>query len=88
MNMVYIIMDLINELSGMKLVFLDELSVLDENSLDSLMNLLIKHKDEYDHVFLAMVDHKDVLATLDKYGGEFTKLGMTVQENLPYYNVF
>lgn len=77
MNMVYIIMDLINELSGMKLVFLDELSVLDENSLDSLMNLLIKHKDEYDHVFLAMVDHKDVLTTLDKYSGDFTKLGMT-----------
>ena len=64
----FILLDMINSLTGLRMMFLDELSVLDKNAFDTLVRLIKEHIDEYDLVILATAEHDDNMETLKKYG--------------------
>ena len=65
----FLVMDALNALSGYGILVLDDLDKLDENALDALLSLLEKPgvMNNYDHVLMAMVNHKDSLAVLKKH---------------------
>lgn len=60
-NVLFLIIDLINQLSGSKILLLDEMSVLDDESYDRLVATIMEHKDEYDHIILSGVHGNEVL---------------------------
>lgn len=57
--LVFLIMLLFSELSSLRLIILDELSVLDAGAMDGLLTVLEKTKDQYDLALLACVNHDD-----------------------------
>ena len=68
--MIFVLLDLLNQLSGAKVLFLDELSVMDVETFKSLIDLIKKHVEEYDHVVIASVDHSDIVGLIDAAGIE------------------
>ena len=64
----YIILDLLNTLSGLRVLILDELSVLDKETFESLIEIILKHREDYDQIFLSMVNHDDTIETLNDKG--------------------
>lgn len=66
-SVTFLLMDMLSKLSGMNIIILDELSVLDPETFDKLIDLVIKNQDEYDLCVLACVNHKDNIEILDKY---------------------
>ena len=71
---VYILMDMMNALSGLKILILDELSVLDDDMFRSLLSVILEHKDEYDHIFLASARRAGFTETLDASGTAYTAI--------------
>ena len=67
----FLMMDALNALHGLGLLLFDDLDKLDCAAFEALLNLLSKPGvlDSYDHVFMAMVDHKDALETIKKFEG-------------------
>ena len=51
-------LDLINSLTGLRIMIIDDLNHLDEDNMKKLMNLIniCEANGEYDHIFLACVD--------------------------------
>ena len=68
--MIFVLLDLLNQLSGAKVLFLDELSVMDVETFKALIDLIKKHVEEYDHVVVASVDHSDIVGLIDAAGIE------------------
>ena len=66
--MIFILLDMFNQMCGLKMLFLDELSVLDGDNFEILLNVLLKHTDDYDQVFLTTVDHTDLTERLTSKG--------------------
>ena len=64
----FILLDMINCLTGLRMMFLDELSVLDKYSFETLVKIVKEHEDDYDLIILAGSEHDDDLETLNKYG--------------------
>ena len=65
----YLFLDMLNALSGFGVLFLDGLEVLDANAFDSLLTVLESADADktYDHIFVASVNHEDVLDVLKKH---------------------
>jgi len=65
----FLIMDSLNALHGLGILMLDDLDKLDAMAFWSLLNLLKKEEvlESYDHIFLAAVDHKDTMDTIDSF---------------------
>ena len=59
--MLYIIIDMLNQLVGTRLLVLDELSVIDEETINVLLELILSHSADYDHIVLSAVDHADTV---------------------------
>ena len=59
--MIYVIMDMLNQLVGTNILFLDELSVIDNECFETLLDIILSHKEDYDHILIAAVDHEDTL---------------------------
>ena len=66
-KVVYVIMSLLSKESGFKILMLDELSVLDAEGMDTLLSTIRDHKNEFDHIFICMVDHDDSIDLVSKY---------------------
>ena len=64
--MLFILIDMLNSLCGTRLLVLDELSVLDGMTFDSLLDLLGAYGEDYDHIIIAAVDHPDTVESLTK----------------------
>lgn len=67
-----LILDLLNRLTGIRILFMDDLNDLDAKSFEGLMRLIM-HPDfqnEYDHIFLGLVDHEDMKEILQKYSND------------------
>ena len=64
----FLMLDMLNSLSGFRLLMMDDLDKLDAGALDELMTVLTDKEvlDRYDHIFLAMVDHDDAMEVLDR----------------------
>lgn len=64
----FLIMSLLSNISGFRILILDELSVLDKKALEALLSILENNKDEFDLAILACVDHDDALRILKEKG--------------------
>ena len=67
----FLIMTEINQLSGFKILVLDNLDKLDDMKFTQVVDFLNgpKVKEYYDHIFIASVNHKDFKEVLNKYKG-------------------
>lgn len=65
----FLVMDALNSLTGLGILVLDDLDKLDVNALDSFFSLLSEKdvSDEYNHIFIAMVNHTDSIEVLNKH---------------------
>lgn len=65
----FLILDMLNQLSGLGLLMMDNLDALDAYALDELMTVLTSKEvlDRYDHIFVSMVAHDDSVNVLDKH---------------------
>lgn len=66
----FVIMTMLNRLAGSKILFLDELSVMDSYSFETLIEIIEENKEEYDHIMIAAVNHEDTVKSLKRYGIE------------------
>lgn len=66
--MIFAIMDMLNVLSGARLLMADELSILDKDTFKALCMYMLEYASEYDHIFLASVDHPDLTEVTDSLG--------------------
>lgn len=69
----FLILDMINALSDLRLLFIDNLDKLDRDALDKLVTLLNEPtvQNAYDHIFMVGVDHQDVTDTVGKLSGVY-----------------
>lgn len=60
----FLLLDMLNQLTGTNLMFIDNVESLDEDALKSLKALITtpEFNDQYDHIFIAGVNHEDVEA--------------------------
>ena len=66
-SVMFLLVSMLASLSGMGIIILDELSVLDDVVFENLVRVLHENQDEFDMCLLASVDHTDTLKTLQKY---------------------
>lgn len=59
--LVFMVMDMLNALSGINLMFIDEASVMDMESFNAMLDIAVKHRSEYDHILIASVNHDDTV---------------------------
>ena len=69
----YLIMDLLNSLSGLGILFLDGLETMDADAFDALLNALESTEAEsaYDHIFVACVDHEDLKSIASRHSSKW-----------------
>ena len=70
----FLLMLMFASISGIGILILDELSIMDEGVLDALLAILKENGDEYDMAVLACVSHADTLELLGKHGLEVMKI--------------
>ena len=66
----FIMADMINQLSGFRVLFFDNIDKMDEETFEGVLRL-VQSKDvlnEYDHIFLMGIDHTDTINLLEKNG--------------------
>ena len=66
-SVMFLLVSMLSSLSGMGIIILDELSVLDDNTFENLIRILKENSNEYDMCLIALVDHADMIKTLNKY---------------------
>ena len=66
--MVFLLLDMFNDMCGQRIMFLDELSVLDAENFKILVDVIVNHTKNYDQIFLAGVGHKELVDVLKKHG--------------------
>lgn len=67
------ILDLLNLLSGAKILMLDDLDQLDSHNFAEIMKLITNPEflEAYDHIFLAFVDHPDLCKIVENYSVDY-----------------
>ena len=65
---IFLMLDMLNALSGLGILIIDELSVLDRDSFAALIDLILEHKNEYNQIVLSMVNHDDTVQILKDRG--------------------
>lgn len=66
-SVMFLLVSMLSSLSGMGIIILDELSVLDDNTFENLIRILKENSNEYDMCLIALVDHADMIMTLNKH---------------------
>ena len=66
-SVMFLLVSMLSSLSGMGIIILDELSVLDDNTFENLIRILKENSNEYDMCLIALVDHADMIKTLNKH---------------------
>ena len=66
-SVMFLLVSMLSSLSGMGIIILDELSVLDDNTFENLIRILKENSNEYDMCLIALVDHTDMIKTLNRY---------------------
>ena len=61
------LLSFLNNLTGLNILFLDDIECLDKNVMKNLLELIHKHQDNYDHVILSGVDHEDTTYLISSY---------------------
>lgn len=68
----FLILDMMNALSGLGILFLDGLEVLDDDAFDALLNVLETAESEktYQHIFMSAVSHADTIVVVKKHASK------------------
>ena len=66
-KVLYILMDAFSQMSNFKMIFLDELSILDTEGLTELLSIIKQNQDNYDHVFLNAVNYDDIINIFNSF---------------------
>ena len=64
----FLLMSLLSNITGCRVLILDELSVMDNKTLATFLDVLKENRDEYDLALLALVDHEDSRRILEEKG--------------------
>lgn len=72
----FLILDMLNELSGLKILIIDNLEQLDINVLNDFLQLITSKEvqDAYDHILIATVNHDSVVEKINNYISEIDVL--------------
>lgn len=62
----FVMLDLISQLSGAKILSLDEISVLDSENLSSVVEMMMENKERYDHIFISGVNYPEIKDVVEK----------------------
>lgn len=73
-SVIFLIMDMLNSLSGFNIFILDELGVLDEEVFARLVDIVKKYEDEYSLCIMASTNHEDTVKVLKEKNIEITKI--------------
>lgn len=65
-RVLFVLMDLLAEMSGYRVLVMDELSVLDREGFAALLDTLMGHKDMFDNALLCMVNHEGLVEEAKK----------------------
>lgn len=79
----YVIISLLNSLTGTRLLMLDELSVMDSRVFKEFLSLVKSHEDEFDTVILSAVDHPDTVKAVEDAGIEKIMVSEEDEDELP-----
>ncbi len=66
----YIVLDMLNQLTGNRMLFVDNLNELDGKSIMSFLNMLHR-SDYYDHIILCSVDYEEITGALDMIEADY-----------------
>lgn len=74
----FLVMDMLNFLSGLGILFLDGLEVLDKSAFDALLTILESPESDqtYNHIFMSVVDHDDINDVIAKHSGSLKVVNM------------
>ncbi len=69
----FLVLDVINALTGLKIMMLDDLDSLDKDAFKKLIGLINSTAvlPEYDHIFLATVAHTNIMSALKKLDADY-----------------
>ena len=64
------LVDMINAMTGNRILALDDIEKLDSEMLEAVLNLITQpaFSERYDNIILAGVEHKDTLDAIRKHG--------------------
>lgn len=79
-SVIFLLISMLASLSGMRIIILDELSVLDNQVFTNLIKVLKENEDEFDLCLLAAVDHDDTLQMLRKNHIRIIQIGLKDEE--------
>lgn len=65
--MLFVLLDIFNQLTGTRLLFLDELNVMDTEVLDTLLAFVKGNEADFDHIFLSCVDFPEITDLFKKH---------------------
>lgn len=66
----FILIDMLNQLAGNKILFIDNLNELDGEAVFNLFAMLNCYKTNYDSIFMASIDYEEILSALDMIEAE------------------
>lgn len=70
----FVILDMLCNLTGLRIMIFDELSVLDKDAFASLVHMIKENEDDYDMVILSAAEHDDIRECLSTEG--FSKIAV------------
>lgn len=79
-SVIFLLISMLASLSGMRIIILDELSVLDNQVFTNLIKVLKENEDEFDLCLLAAVDHDDTLQMLRQNHIRIIRIGEKDEE--------
>ena len=73
----FLLMDILSQLSGSRMIAFDNIEALDGEALDHLLEVTGQKEmqERYDHIFLSAVSHDSILSILSKHP-QFTTVGV------------
>ena len=64
----FVLLDMLCNLTGLRIMIFDELSVLDKKAFEALIHLIKENEDDYDMVIISAAEHDDIKECLIKEG--------------------
>lgn len=61
---IFLLLDVFNSITGVNLIFFDEVEVLDNEVFKKLLLLIREQMSDYDHIIITGVDHKDTISAV------------------------
>ena len=65
--MIFILMSMLNSLTGCGILYMDELSVADSKCFNALLNIVSAYGEDYDCILIAAVNHEDTVKAVQDH---------------------